>query len=93
MSAEIARAANSREVRRSAPLVWNAFQDAIHGRGRGKPPFPGRDCVFCRERSAWEMGATAALEELTADGEFAAIERNGLCLLHGQMGLEGWRGA
>ena len=62
-------------------------------RGSGKPPFPGRDCMFCRERSAWEENSAAALEELTADAEFAAaIERNGLCLRHGQMGLEGWRG-
>jgi len=89
VSAEIARATRSRNVRRSAPLVWNAFQDAIHGRGRGKPPFPGRDCVFCRERSAWEENSVAALEDLVADAEFAgAIERNGLCLRHGQMGRE-----
>jgi len=48
----------------------------------------------CGERGEWEEGAVDVLEKLRADGEMAAgLERNGLCLRHGLLGLERWREA
>jgi hypothetical protein len=65
---------------------------AFHMRRRDDAPFPGRDCMFCRERGEWEGNAVGVLEDLVKDADLAAgIERNGLCLRHGQMGLQRWR--
>jgi len=66
---------------------------AIGKRRAERPLYPGRDCTFCRERESREAMAVESLEALAADAEIAAgIERSELCLRHGQMALEKWKG-
>jgi hypothetical protein len=69
--------------------LWRRL--ALRNGRKSGPILPGADCMFCRERREWEENAAGALERLLEDSELTAgIERNGLCLRHGQMALGLW---
>jgi hypothetical protein len=57
-----------------------------------KPFVPGHSCMFCQDNADKETFLAEALEELVEESEFArALERNGLCIRHGQLALQVWK--
>jgi len=62
-------------------------------RRRAARPFvPGHSCMFCQDNADKETFLAEVLEELVEELEFAKpLERNGLCIRHGQLALQLWK--
>ena len=62
-------------------------------RRRAARPFvPGHSCMFCQDNVDKERFLAEVLEELVEEPEFATpLERNGLCVRHGQLALQVWK--
>jgi len=62
-------------------------------RRRAARPFvPGHSCMFCQDNADKETFLAEVLEELVEEPEFAKpLERNGLCVRHGQLALQVWK--
>jgi hypothetical protein len=57
-----------------------------------KPFVPGHRCMFCQDNADKEAFLAEVLEELVEEQEFAKpLERNGLCIRHGQLSLQIWK--
>ncbi len=53
---------------------------------------PGHSCMFCQDNADKETFLAEVLEELVDEPEFATpLERNGLCIRHGQLSLQVWK--
>jgi Family of unknown function (DUF6062) len=53
---------------------------------------PGHSCMFCQDNVDKETFLAEVLEELVGEPEFAKpLERNGLCIRHGQLSLHVWK--
>jgi hypothetical protein len=53
---------------------------------------PGHSCMFCRDDADKETFLAEVLEELVEEPEFAKLlDRNGLCIRHGQLSLQVWK--
>lgn len=57
-----------------------------------RPFVPGHSCMFCQDNADKETFLAEVLEELVEEPEFAGpLERNGLCIRHGQLSLQVWK--
>lgn len=57
-----------------------------------KPFVPGHSCMFCQDNADKETFLADVLQELVEEPEFAKpLERNGLCIRHGQLSLQVWK--